>query len=256
MSDAASSSRRLAVQYASARGSVALCVLRRLGVSAPLAHVRLLPELASYLDWIDADAFPPCLLVSSPMGCAVVGAAERDCELIADLAAERARLREAQVMRVGWLARAEQAWQRGDVAQVLLVAVAPRDADGEHALVDGADLMRMRVGVIDALARARLLGCGGRRRGSPSVDRWRCDLRGREPGDLLLECILQQFGIGSCEAVLGGKDGAGPACRGLRRSEARNLAEQPFAQGCRFINWKDRRHGAPGGSAHLAVSRA
>ena len=37
---------------------------------------------------------------TSPMGGAVVGAAERNCELIAYLATKRARLHEAQMVRV------------------------------------------------------------------------------------------------------------------------------------------------------------
>jgi len=44
---------------------------------------------------------------------------------------------------------------------MLLVAVATGDADREHALVDGVGLMRMRVGVIGAVARPRLLVRGG-----------------------------------------------------------------------------------------------
>ena len=44
---------------------------------------------------------------------AMMDTAERHGELIAGLAAERARLQVAQVMRVGWLATADEAWLLG-----------------------------------------------------------------------------------------------------------------------------------------------
>ena len=58
------------------------------------------PELARDFDRIDPNAPPPRLFVLGLMGGAVVGAAERNCELIAYLAAKRARLHESQVMCV------------------------------------------------------------------------------------------------------------------------------------------------------------
>src|SRR5215471_16203939 len=63
-------------------------------------------------------------------------AAERDGELVAHFAAERAGLGEAQVMRVGWLATANDTGLRGDKPKMLLVAVAARFGDCEDALVD------------------------------------------------------------------------------------------------------------------------
>ena len=84
-----------------------------------------------------------------------------ECELIAYLATKRARLHESQVMCIGWLACAEQAWLRGDVSQMFLIPVTTGDAEREHALVDASDLPRMRVCVIGAVARAGLLGAGG-----------------------------------------------------------------------------------------------
>jgi hypothetical protein len=63
-------------------------------------------------------------------------AAERDREFIADLAAERTGLSEAQVVGIRGLAAAHETCLLGDIAQVLPVAIAPRGSDRENALVD------------------------------------------------------------------------------------------------------------------------
>jgi hypothetical protein len=67
---------------------------------------------------------------------AMMDTTERHGEFIAGLAAERAGLQVAQVMRVGWLATADQAWSLGDGAKMLAVAITPRRGNGEDALVD------------------------------------------------------------------------------------------------------------------------
>ena len=69
-----------------------------------------------------------------------MGAAEWDRELIADLAAERAALGEAQVVRVAGLAAAHEAGLTGYELEVRLVAASPRNADCQRALVDAARL--------------------------------------------------------------------------------------------------------------------
>ena len=51
-------------------------------------------------------------------------ATEWDCELIADLAAERTGLREPEMMGVRGLAAAHETRLLGDIAQVLPVAIA------------------------------------------------------------------------------------------------------------------------------------
>jgi len=68
-------------------------------------------------------------------------ATEWDGELIADLAAERARLREPEVMGIRGLAAAHETRLLGDVAQVLPVAIAARSSDREDALVDALHLI-------------------------------------------------------------------------------------------------------------------
>jgi hypothetical protein len=62
-------------------------------------------------------------------------------EFIAGLAAERARLRVAQVMRVGWLATADEAWLLGDRAKVLPVSITPWCGNSGHGLVVSGGLV-------------------------------------------------------------------------------------------------------------------
>ena len=59
-----------------------------------------------------------------PVKLAVVGAADRNGEFIADLAAERAKLGKAQMMGVGRRATAQQAGLAADELAVVLVAQA------------------------------------------------------------------------------------------------------------------------------------
>ncbi len=70
------------------------------------------------------------------MELAVVAAAQRDGELVADLAAKCPRLRDAQVMGIAGLAAADQARLAGDKPQMVLIADAPRLGECEGAFVD------------------------------------------------------------------------------------------------------------------------
>jgi len=74
----------------------------------------------------------------------MVHPAERHGEFVAGFAAERARLQVAQVVRVGWLAAADEAGLLPDKAKVLAVAVAPWRGNREHALVDADGLIGAR----------------------------------------------------------------------------------------------------------------
>jgi hypothetical protein len=58
--------------------------------------VRLFPELVGNLDRVDAGVPPPRALVACAMHRPMMAAAERDRELIADLAAERTGLGESE----------------------------------------------------------------------------------------------------------------------------------------------------------------
>jgi hypothetical protein len=66
----------------------------------------------------------------------VMPSTQGDCELIADLATERTRLGESEVVGVRGLATAHETSLLGDIAQVLPVAITPRRSDREDALVD------------------------------------------------------------------------------------------------------------------------
>jgi hypothetical protein len=83
-----------------------------------------IPERPGDAEWIDAGRLPPALFVADAVHLAVVHPAERDRELITSLASERARLRVAQVMRVGWLTATDQTGLPCNVAQMFFVAVA------------------------------------------------------------------------------------------------------------------------------------
>jgi hypothetical protein len=108
-------------------------VQRRIEFGAPLVAAGLAPKPASDLDRVDAGRLPPCLLVAGAVHRPVVPAAERHREFIARFAAERARLHEPQVVRVGRLAAADEACLLGDLAKMLAVAVPARGGDGAHA---------------------------------------------------------------------------------------------------------------------------
>jgi hypothetical protein len=71
--------------------------------------VRLVPERVGYFEGVDFAGFPPGYFVAGLMKLAVVTAAKRHGELIADLEAERPWLGKAKVMRVGGLAAANKA---------------------------------------------------------------------------------------------------------------------------------------------------
>src|SRR5271166_5739355 len=58
------------------------------------------PKLTGHFDRINPVRFPPCSLVTSAVNGAVVYAAKRDCEFVADLAAESSRLSEAKMVRI------------------------------------------------------------------------------------------------------------------------------------------------------------
>ena len=58
------------------------------------------------------------------MSCAVMDTAERYREFIARLTTKCTWLHEPQVMRIRRFAGAQEAWLEGDVAKMLLVAVA------------------------------------------------------------------------------------------------------------------------------------
>ena len=106
------------------------------GLQQLTKRVRLEPERAGGADGIDPGILPPCGFVAAAVDLAMMAAAQRDGELIADLASERAVLREPKMMRIRGLAPTNQTWLFGHEFEVVLVPNPTRLREGEHALVD------------------------------------------------------------------------------------------------------------------------
>src|SRR5262249_37370304 len=111
---------------------------------SPLIHACLLPKPAGKLHGINAGGLPPGAFVACAMRGPVMHAAERAREFIARFSAQRAWVHVAQMVGIGWLAAADEAWLLHDVAKVLAVTIAPRRGNGKDALVD--TLCRTSVG--------------------------------------------------------------------------------------------------------------
>src|ERR1700688_3846218 len=84
----------------------------------------MLPEPFGQGEWLNVDNLPPCDLLTMPVQRTVMDPAQRDSELVADLAAECARLGKTQMMRVRRRASAHQARLGGYVSAMVLVAQA------------------------------------------------------------------------------------------------------------------------------------
>ena len=104
--------------------------------------VRLFPKPRSDREGVDPHVVPPGDLVAAVVELTVVIAAERHGELIADFGAERPRLGEADVVRVGRGPAAQDARLRGDVAQMVLVTDPSGLTQNQHALIDPAPKRR------------------------------------------------------------------------------------------------------------------
>src|SRR6266536_165796 len=128
-----------------------------------------LPELAGNLDRVDPSRLPPQQLVARAVELAVVQAAERNGEFVADLAPEGEPLGEAHVVRLGGLAPANEAGSGRDVLEVIFIAKAPGFPEGEDALVDAVRGAFLSLRAHCLVARFRRLragfsSAGGRRR--------------------------------------------------------------------------------------------
>jgi hypothetical protein len=97
---------------------------------------RVPPKPSRNFERINSGGLPPGPLIAGAMSRAVMDTAQRYREFIARLTAKRARLYEPQVMRIRRFAGAQKAWLEGDVAKMLLVAVATWRTYRENALVD------------------------------------------------------------------------------------------------------------------------
>jgi hypothetical protein len=99
--------------------------------------------------------------------------AERDRELIADLAAERPNLGEAQMVRVRGFAATDEAGPRGHELEVRLVPVAPGLGYAQDALIDPAGASPSWLTLGTAGRAGRLAGRRGSFRGVVGIVRTR-----------------------------------------------------------------------------------
>ena len=118
------------------------------------------PELAGCLHWIDAGFLPPGRLIAHPVHQPMMDSTERDREFVAHLAPKGAGLQEAQMMRIRWLAAANEAGLGGDETKVRLVAIAPGLGYRQDALVDAFGLIISDDGGVGGLRGGRSVGCG------------------------------------------------------------------------------------------------
>jgi hypothetical protein len=100
----------------------------------------LRPEVLRDRQGIEIVFCPPIPFVAEAVDLAMVCSAQRDSEVITHLAAERPRLGEGQVVRIGGLPATKDASVRGNEFQMRLVAVASRFADRKYTLVDALTL--------------------------------------------------------------------------------------------------------------------
>jgi hypothetical protein len=98
--------------------------------------MRLQPQASGSDGRINASIFPPCGFISTAMDLAMMASAQRHGELIADLAAEGAVLREAQMMGICGPAPPNQTRLFGHEFNVLLVTKAARLGMHQLTLVD------------------------------------------------------------------------------------------------------------------------
>ena len=150
---------------------------------------------------------------------AMMDTAEGHGEFIAGLAPKRPRLQVAQVMRVGGLATANEAWLLGDGAKVLPVAVATRCGHCEYTLVDAV--------------RVSVDSCGGDRfctsySVSSGRSRLRKLLRSRlmdNSDSRLFKRLLHALGISCDQPVLGDERLTCPGGRTFSRGDAANFGQ-------------------------------
>src|SRR5262249_12797153 len=106
---------------------------------------------AGKLHGIDAGGVPPGAFVACAMHGPVMHSAEREREFIACLAAQRACLHVAQLMGIGWLAAAHEAW---------LLHANPRLVPNSTSLWTSKELWN-RLYVMNAQELRRLLAAKG-----------------------------------------------------------------------------------------------
>ena len=98
--------------------------------------MRFAPKLLSGSESINTGLCPPCDFVTRAVNLAMVTAAKRDGEFVADFTPQGRRLREPQMMRIRRLSSAYQARPPGDVFHVMAIPKPTRFRERKRALVD------------------------------------------------------------------------------------------------------------------------
>ena len=98
--------------------------------------MRLQPKRTGSNSRINASICPPCGFIAGAMDVTVMAAAQRHGEFIADFTPECAVLREAQMMRICWLAAANETGLFGHKPHMIPVTNAAWLRIGQMGLVD------------------------------------------------------------------------------------------------------------------------
>ena len=120
----------------------------RIGRQLTLVHACLLPKPTSSFDGINSGCFPPRAFIGRAVRGAVMHATERDRELIARFAAQRAWLDVPEMMRIRWLAAADEARLLSDEAQMLAISIAARCGERQDALINSFALIAPGLGCL------------------------------------------------------------------------------------------------------------
>ncbi len=118
-------------------------------------RMRREPQRASGAGRIEPHFLPPPAFITMTMQLAMMSSAQGDRELVADLAAERTRLRKAQMVWIGRPPAADQARLLNHMPDMIAVTNAARFGEDKHTLVYllGQVLLREHVVVLCILCR-------------------------------------------------------------------------------------------------------
>ena len=94
------------------------------------------PQRAGGTSRIESEFLPPSGFIAVTMNFAMISPAERDRELVADFAAERAVLRKAQVVGIARLTTADQTALLSDKPHVITITNAPRLGMHQERFID------------------------------------------------------------------------------------------------------------------------
>ena len=94
------------------------------------------PQRPSNGGWIDPGVPPPCGFIATPVDLAMVSSAQRNGELIADLAPEGSALGKTKVVSIHGSSAADQAGVPDDRLNVLPITNPARFRHSQHALVN------------------------------------------------------------------------------------------------------------------------